>query len=69
MKYETKNNIGIVLLAIGTTFLIGIMLLSPLESILSWLLLIGSIGAILYGFYLMTRGFTKVDVDHPDYKE
>ena len=67
MKYETKNNIGLTCLIIGVIVLVGVMLLSPLNTILSWLVLLASIGTIGYGFYLMTRGFTKADVDHPDY--
>ena len=69
MKYETRNSIGLGLLIVGMIVLIGVVLLSPLTSVLSWLLLLGSIASIGYGFYMMTRGFTKADVDHPDYKE
>ena len=38
-----------------------------LGSVVSIVSAVGGIGACMYGGYMMTRGFTKVDVDHPDY--
>lgn len=67
MKYERRNNIGLLALIGGSAALICGLLFFPLGSLLSFLVIGVGIAACLYGLYLMTRSFSKEDVDHPDY--
>lgn len=65
MKYEKKNNIGIVLMITGTLVLVGSLFLTPvLWTIIGCIIAAATLGA---GLYMMTRGFTELDKDHPDY--
>ncbi len=65
MKYETKNNIGILLMMVGSVLVIAVLfLLSGFLLVLGLLTAIAMIGA---GGYIMTRGFTELDKEHPDY--
>lgn len=65
MKYETKNNIGILLLIFGSVgFFLALMLLQGVWMYLAFVL--AGI-ALAIGFYLMMLGFTDRDKDHPDY--
>lgn len=69
MKYEQKNNRGFLLMVAGSFVLIGGLLIFPLGSLLSIVTIGAALAACGYGGYLMTRGFTKLDVDHPDYEK
>jgi ABC-type lipoprotein release transport system permease subunit len=65
MKYEKKNNIGILLMIGGS--LLAVLALFLLSKLLLVIGLIGAVAMIGVGGYLMTRGFTELDKDHPDY--
>ncbi len=65
MKYEKKNNIGILLMMAGTILLVlSLFLPSRLLLIAGGVIAAAMLGA---GLYMMTRGFTELDKDHPDY--
>ena len=67
MHYETKNNIGFGLLFMGgLTIVGGLMFLGNVAAIIVALLGVAACGV---GGYMMTRSFTEVDKDHPDYQQ
>lgn len=66
MKYETKNNLGVLLSVLGTVAIMCGLIFFHL-SIATLILVGGGVAAVGYGFYYMTRGFTDMDKDHPDY--
>lgn len=67
MKYESKNNLGFILLFISGLIVIAALLLLPQPWVtLAIVLAVAMAGS---GFYLMTRAFTSVDRNHPDYKQ
>lgn len=67
MRYETRNNLGFLLAGLGSLILILALLFFDLGSLRSVIGLGGGAAVALTGFYLMTRGFTPADRDHPDY--
>jgi hypothetical protein len=67
MRYETKNHIGMGLATLGSLSAMIGLLWFELGTAASWLSLAGGGAVALGGFWLLTRGFTQADVDHPDY--
>lgn len=67
MKYETKNNLGVLLSVLGSIGIICGLIFFQL-SIATLIFVGGGAVAVGYGLYYMTRGFTEVDKDHPDYR-
>ena len=67
MRYETKNNIGFSLLFIGgLTIVFSLLFLGNTSAILGAIL--GVIICVVGG-YMMTRSFTDIDTEHPDYEQ
>lgn len=67
MRYETKNNIGFGLLFLGgLTIVFSLLFLGNTSAIIVSLL-----GVIVCGIggYMMTRSFTDIDKEHPDYEQ
>ena len=65
MKYEKKNNIGFLLMLGGTALIaLSLILFTQTFMIIGLIVAIGMVGS---GLYMMTRGFTDLDKDHPDY--
>lgn len=67
MKYETRNAIGLTLLVVGS--LIAIIGLLVFGRTLAIIVAVIGVVALAIGLYMMTRGFTEADRDHPDYKQ
>lgn len=65
MKYEKKNNIGVLLMMGGSVLIV--VSLFVLSDFLLAVGIIGSVAMVAVGGYMMTRGFTDLDQDHPDY--
>ena len=69
MKYEKRNNLGLIYAVVGSLVALGGLLFFPLGSALSLVSILGGGALAAVGFYYMTRGFTPgVDDDHPDFK-
>ncbi|MGB1251338.1 MAG: hypothetical protein ACPG8W_12025 [Candidatus Promineifilaceae bacterium] len=68
MHYETKNNIGFILLVIGGFLLVTSLLLLSNTTIAIITFLLGMVICGLGG-YMMTRSFSDIDQDHPDYQQ
>lgn len=66
MRYEQRNAIGLVLLIAGALLIVLALLL--LGRILAFVVVGIAIIFIGVGFFMMTRGFSEADRDHPDYE-
>lgn len=67
MRYETKNNIGFLLLLFGGLMIVfSLIFLGNLAASI-----LAGVGVTLcaVGGYMMTRSFTDVDKEHPDYEQ
>lgn len=67
MRYEKRNNYGFLLLIFGGV--LGCFALFFTNGIFLALGIILSLVLLGAGAYMMTRAFTDLDVDHPDYEQ
>lgn len=67
MRYEKRNNYGFLLLLVGAA--LGCFTLFFANGAILVIGIIAGLGLLGAGAYMMTRAFTDVDVDHPDYEQ